>query len=146
MNKKFTESNHLKFSENSNTCIITCSGNLHSLGLIQNVNTEITKILGYQVTDMIGENIKSIMPQVISEIHNDLMKRYLDTSKEVVIGKEWIVFPQNKSGYIVPCTLLLRIFPNLSEGIKIVGFLHALEWTPTHLKLAEESTPGAKVS
>jgi len=119
---------------------------MHTLGIIQNVNTEITKTLGYQVTDLIGENIKGIMPHVIAEIHNDLMKRYLDTSKEVVLGKEWIVFPQSKAGYIIPCTLLLRIFPNLSEGIKIVGFLHSLDWTPNHLRLAEESQSNVKVN
>jgi len=33
----------------------------------------------------------------------------------------------NKSGYIVPSTLMIKVLPNLDEGIQIVGFLKEIE-------------------
>lgn len=32
----------------------------------------------------------------------------------------------NKKGYIIPCSLLAKILPNLDQGIRIVGFLRQL--------------------
>ena len=33
------------------------------------------------------------------------------------------MFAQNKEGYLIPCNIMVKIYPNLEEGIKIVGFL-----------------------
>lgn len=33
----------------------------------------------------------------------------------------------NKLGYIVPSTLMIKVLPNLDEGIQIVGFLKEIE-------------------
>jgi len=33
----------------------------------------------------------------------------------------------NKNGYIVPSTLMVKVLPNLDEGIQMVGFLKEIE-------------------
>ena len=43
--------------QNSNTCIITCSGNFNSMGLITNVNNEINRVLNFSKSEIIGQNI-----------------------------------------------------------------------------------------
>src|SRR5690606_30150303 len=40
-----------------------------------------------------------------------------------VMGQERIVFPINKDGYIIPSSLMIKVMPNLDEGIRLVGFL-----------------------
>jgi len=127
MNKKYVDNERFKYSENSNTCIITCSANINDLGIILNANTEVTRILKYQVHDLLGENINMVMPQILAEVHDDLMRNYFETSKATMMGREMLVFPMTKSGYILPCSLLVKIFPNLEEGIKAVGFINTLE-------------------
>lgn len=54
VNKQFIDNDRLKYGENSNTCIITCSGNLNSVGMVTNSNNEITRILGYSKNDVIS--------------------------------------------------------------------------------------------
>ena len=55
------------------------------------------------------------------------MKSYLETSDSKVIGQERMLLAQNKNSYLVPCTLMIKVLPNLDEGIQIVGFLKDIE-------------------
>jgi hypothetical protein len=57
------------------------------------------------------------MPKSISSIHDNLVNRYLETSSKRAIGKERFVCPCNTEGYIVPAILMIKILPNLDEGI-----------------------------
>ncbi len=68
-------------------------------------------------------NISKIMPEIIAEVHDLFLKRYLETSESHIMGYERMVFPIHKDEYIVPCMLLLKLLPNLDEGIRIIGFL-----------------------
>ena len=54
MNKQFADNDRVKYGENSNTCILTVSGNYNSMGLISNSNNEITRILNYTKNELIG--------------------------------------------------------------------------------------------
>ncbi len=46
------------------------------------------------------------------------MLRYFETNvSNNIIGIERIVLPINKGGYLVPCSLMIKILPNLDEGI-----------------------------
>jgi ABC-type transport system involved in cytochrome c biogenesis permease subunit len=91
VNKQFIDNDHLKYGENSNTCILTVSGNLGNLGIIKNVNNEITRILGYSKTELLGQNIIYIMPRFLSEIHDGFMRNYFESSDAKVIAIERIV-------------------------------------------------------
>ncbi len=54
MNKQFIDNDRQKYGENSNTCIITVSGNFNNIGVVTNTNNEITRILGFVKSDLIG--------------------------------------------------------------------------------------------
>ena len=127
MNKQFIDNDKLKYGENSNTCIITTSGNFNTMGTVMNSNNEITRILQYSKSDVIGQNINRIMPKVYSDIHDRLMRRYFETSVTQIMGNERLIMPISKQGFIVPCTLMIKILPDLDEGIRIVGFLKDME-------------------
>lgn len=118
-----------KYGENSNTCIVTLSGNFNSIGTVTNSNNEITRILGFSKNDLIGQNVNRIMPKVIADIHDSLLKSYFESSESKIVGSglERIVYPQNKNGYMVPCTLMIKVLPNLDEGIRIVGFFKEID-------------------
>jgi PAS domain S-box-containing protein len=105
-----------KYSENSNTCVITSSGNLRSCGTITNCNGEITQILGFNKNDIIGQNVSKLMPKCYADVHDKFINNYFETAKDKIINMDRIVFPQNKQGYVVPCTLLIKVLPNLDEG------------------------------
>ena len=122
-NKLSVDEEILKYGENSNTCIITTSCNLNSIGDIINSNDEITRLFGFTKSEVIGQNITIIIPKIFADNHDNLMKRYMETSVARIVGKERFFLAKNKSGYAVPSTLMVKILPNLDDGIKIVGFL-----------------------
>ena len=51
-NKHFVENERTKYGENSNTCVIACSGNYNSVGRVTNVNSDLYRILGYYQRDI----------------------------------------------------------------------------------------------
>eukprot|EP00331_Platyophrya_macrostoma_P019490 CAMPEP_0176470080 /NCGR_PEP_ID=MMETSP0127-20121128/40245_1 /TAXON_ID=938130 /ORGANISM="Platyophrya macrostoma, Strain WH" /LENGTH=784 /DNA_ID=CAMNT_0017864311 /DNA_START=1009 /DNA_END=3359 /DNA_ORIENTATION=- len=134
MSKQFVDNDRLKYGENSNTCIITVSGNYNEMGIIKNCNNEIKRIFGITKSDIIGQNITEIIPKVIANIHDNFMHNYFETSDPKVIGIERIVFPITKAGYIIPCSLMIKILPNLDDGVKLVGFLKDIEAGSTFMK------------
>ena len=57
------------------------------------------------------------MPKIYAELHDNFMKEFLETSKTKIIGSERLIFAQDKDGFIVPCTLMIKILPSLVDGI-----------------------------
>ena len=53
VNKTLVDQDRLKYGENSNTCILTVSGNFNNLGNVTNSNKEITRILGFSKNDIV---------------------------------------------------------------------------------------------
>ncbi|KAM3130308.1 hypothetical protein pb186bvf_017604 [Paramecium bursaria] len=137
-NKLGLDQDRLKYGENSNTCIITCSGNYNNIGIVTNTNNEITRILGFSKSDVIGQNVNRIMPKVYADQHDQFMKSYLETSDSKVIGQERMLLAQNKNSYLVPCTLMIKVLPNLDEGIQIVGFLKDIEQGSQYMRQEQD--------
>lgn len=122
-NKRLRHNSEYKIIDNPNICLITVSGHIRTMGLVKDVTNEIAKILGYSKSELIGQNINTIMPKVIRDLHDKFMYNYFETSHANTIGAEIRVFPLNKSGYITPCNLLVHLVPKLDEGITLIGFL-----------------------
>ena len=116
------DENMSKLDENSDTAIITISGNFRQIGIITNSNSHINQLLGYNKLDIVGEKIETIMPKIFADSHDDLLLKYFE-NPDRQLNIERTVYPMNLKGYIVPCALLAKILPNLENGIQIVGFL-----------------------
>ena len=126
-NRQFMDDEKLKYGDNANPCIVTCSANFTTMGTILNANNEIYSLLGFSKTEMLGQNINHLMPKALADEHDSIMKNYFETAKNKAIGIERVVFPVTKQGYLIPCTLMIKVLPSLKEGLKIVGFLTELE-------------------
>ena len=124
-----------KFGVASNAAMIIASGNIHDIGVIRSTNTEISRLLGYSIHEIIGQNISRILPKVLADLHDDLMKRYFDTSQNSVLGFERLVFPVDCNGYLVPCLLMVIILPTLEEGVQCIGFMKDYEYTHDRFEL-----------
>ena len=71
-------------------------------------------MLSYSKGEIINQNILRLMPKVFAEKHDSVMHRFLMTSESKIVGMERLAFCQNKQGYAVPVTVMVKALPNLN--------------------------------
>lgn len=83
--------------------IITIDGN----GTIESVNPATERIFQYKAREMIGNNIKMLMPPQWAEEHDNYIQRYLKTGKAQIIGIGREAAGVRKDGTIFPMYLAI---------------------------------------
>lgn len=81
--------------------IITIDGK----GIVTSVNKAVAQILGWQHDELIGANIKKIVPDAIRAEHDNYLKNYINTRNAQIIGIGREVQAQHKNGALVPVRL-----------------------------------------
>ena len=56
------------------------------MGEVLQVNQEITRILDYQKSEIMGQNISIVMPKIYAEKHDKFMSTYFETSQGHVLN------------------------------------------------------------
>ncbi len=81
--------------------IITISG----VGLIKSFNPAAERLFGYTTTEILGKNIKLLMPSPYREEHDGYLAHFLETGKQNVIGSGREVVGRRKDGTTFPLNL-----------------------------------------
>ena len=123
--KKRLDHEMLDYQLDSNAAVFIVSGNKENMGTILNVNYEIKELLGYKKKRLIGENVALMIPAIIGVNHNHHMEGYFKKRSHSNVNGiiSTIVLPQHVKGYIVPCSILVRLIPNLENGAQFFAFL-----------------------
>ena len=74
-------------------------------GTIQSINQSVERTFGYTAADLIGSNIKMLMPQAIASQHDEYLRAYRDTGEKAIIGIGREVIGQRKDGSLFPLDL-----------------------------------------
>jgi len=59
---------------------------IHTNGIIQSFNLAAEKIFGYKAEEILGKNVKLLMPEPYSEKYDDYLKKYLLTGEKGILG------------------------------------------------------------
>jgi two-component system, LuxR family, sensor kinase FixL len=59
---------------------------INTSGIIQHYNAAAEKLFQYTAKEMLGENIKKLMPSQVSKAHDGYLKRYQETHERHIIG------------------------------------------------------------
>ncbi len=101
--------NQLKYSEERLRGILenTVDGiiTIDHKGIVQNYNRACEKMLGYQAEEVIGQNIKMLMPEYHAIKHDNYIKDYLRTGEKKTIGISREVEAKRKDGSTFPIKL-----------------------------------------
>ena len=73
--------------------------------LVQSFNAAAIQMFGYTATEMLGQNIRMLMPTPHNTQHDDCLKRYADTGEARVIGQTRELAGQRKDGSVFPLSL-----------------------------------------
>jgi PAS domain S-box-containing protein len=76
-------------------------------GMIQSVNPASERMFGYAAAEMIGHNVRLLMPSLYREEHDGYLKRYLQTGEKHIIGVGRELEARRKDGSIFPMHLVV---------------------------------------
>ena len=104
--------------ETSLDAIITINKN----GLIESINPAVESLIGYNQDDLLGKNIKKIMPNPYHDQHDQYISNYHQTGKKNVIGNQREVVALTKAGNEIPVELSVAEI-NLNGEVFFTGVL-----------------------
>jgi PAS domain S-box-containing protein len=103
-------------------------------GLMQLVNPAAEKLFGYSASELIGSNVKVLMPSPFRESHDQYIERYRETGVRKIIGIGRDVVGKRKDGTEFPMSLAVSEF--FYDGKRLfAGFIQDL----TPRRQAEEA-------
>ncbi len=94
------------------------------MGYIKNCNLAFCKLFGYFKKELVGANIKVIMPELISEHHDKFLTRNLDNIKIsccTLTTQDLNTLALHKNRYIFPISIKLLSTPNLLNDMQYIA-------------------------
>lgn len=78
---------------------------MNDKGVIESFNTACETIFGYREEEVIGQNVKILMPASFKDKHDDFLENYHNTGQKKIIGSGQEVKGRKKDGTLFPLDL-----------------------------------------
>jgi len=106
-------------------------------GVMQSYSAAAERMFGWSASEVLGRNVKMLMPQTFRTQHDGYMHRYLDTGERRIIGIGRIVVGERKDGSTFPMELAVGEVRS-ERGRVFTGFVRDLtERQATETRLQE---------
>ena len=106
-------------------------------GIVQSFSTAAQRLFGYEPAEVIGRNIKMMMPSPYRDNHDGYLARYLKTGERRIIGIGRVVVGERKDGSTFPMELAVGEMKSGDQRY-FTGFIRDLtERQKTEVRLQE---------
>lgn len=96
---------------------------INSRGIIESFNPACERIFGYTLQEVIGQNIKMLMPDPYHSNHDNYISNYMKTGSAKIIGTAGRqVSAKRKDGTVFPIDLSISVF-DLEDGKHFSGII-----------------------
>ena len=92
-------------------------------GHVEIINPAAERLLGYEANELLGRNIKIIVPEPHRSRHDDYLRRYLETGRRNILGGSLETTAVRKDGSEIPIYLSVTSFTIAGER-RFAGILH----------------------
>jgi two-component system CheB/CheR fusion protein len=93
---------------------------INQIGIIQSANPAAERMFGYMAAEMIGQNVKMLMPSPYRDEHDGYLERYLRTGNRHIIGIGREVQARRKDDSVFPMELAVSEIKDLKLFAGIV--------------------------
>lgn len=94
-------------------------------GTITSFNAAAIRQFGYSETEVIGQNVRILMPEPYRHEHDGYISRYLETGEKRIIGVDRVVVGRRKDGSTFPMKLAVGEFKSQGKSF-FTGFIRDL--------------------
>lgn len=109
-------------------------------GIIESANQATEKLFGYSIDEIIGQNVKMLMPQPYQREHDGYLKKYEETGEKHIIGVGREVVGRRKDGTNFPMQLAVSEV-KLGDRKLFTGIVRDItEQKAAQAKLATQAT------
>lgn len=106
-------------------------------GIVQSFSSAAERLFGYAPQDVVGRNVKMLMPSPYRDAHDGYLTRYLQTGERRIIGIGRVVVGQRKDGSTFPMELAVGEMKSRDRRF-FTGFIRDLtERQQTEARLQE---------
>jgi two-component system sensor kinase FixL len=106
-------------------------------GVMQSFSAAAERLFGYRAADMLGKNVKLLMPSPYREGHDGYLERYLRTGEKRIIGVGRVVVGEREDGSTFPMELSVGEMRSSNQRF-FTGFVRDLtEGQETEARLQE---------
>jgi two-component system sensor kinase FixL len=92
-------------------------------GQIATFNRAAERLFGWRAADVVGQNVKMLMPAPYRAEHDGYMQNYMRTGQARIIGIGREVVAQRSDGTVFPASLAVGEIPG-SNPPRFIGFIH----------------------
>jgi two-component system sensor kinase FixL len=119
---------------------------INERGIVQSFSVAAERLFGYGPNEVIGKNIKMLMPSPYRESHDAYLERYLRTGERRIIGIGRVVVGERKGGSTFPMELAVGEMRSADQRF-FTGFIRDLtERQKTEARLQELQTELVHIS
>ncbi|MDR3549676.1 MAG: PAS domain S-box protein [Candidatus Pacebacteria bacterium] len=119
-----------KYQDEGKAMMFLVSGSRDSIGRIKEVNIETEKILGYARKDLRGNKVNKLMCSVLAETHDGFITRFYETLISNKVNHSFFQYFKESSAFYIPVQMLVRVVPNLSDGLEFCCLCYRNESNP----------------
>ena len=113
--------------------ILVCCTMEDSFMTITSINQRACQMLGYGQAELIGQNVKLVIPDPFAACHDGLARANLSNNNVQAIAAERMVLSKLKSSYISPLRISIRRFASKdSASVSMLALLQSAEARDVH--------------